>query len=119
VDVNLADIRPDRDMFGRDVIQLENLAHSYKIPFGMIIWGGDGDADSMFAAQALTLADHVHHTFRSWEVMPDHLIFQSWATSSTGLFITPSNLPETRTYTLTALMNDIYHTFRTVRIPRQ
>lgn len=119
VDVNLGDIPPDRDTFGRDVIQLENLAHSYKIPFGMIIWGWDGDSDSQFAAGALTLADKVHHTFRTWEVMPDHLIFQSWATTRAGLFITPSNLPETRAYTLTAIMNDIYHTFRTVRIPRQ
>jgi hypothetical protein len=119
VDVNLADIRSDRDMFGRDVIQLEDLAHSYRIPFGVIIWGADGDADSLFADYALRLANEVHRTFRSWEVIPEHLIFQSWATTSTGLFITPANLPETRAYTLTAIVNDVYQTFRTVRIPRR
>jgi hypothetical protein len=119
VDVNLADIRPNQDMFGRDVIQLEDLAHSYGIPFGVIIWGADGDSDSLFVASAGKLADQVHRTFRSWDVMPEHLIFQSWATTRTGLFITPANLPETRADTLTALLNDVYQTFRTVRIPRQ
>jgi hypothetical protein len=118
VDVNLADIRPDRDRLGRDLIQLENLAHSAGIPFGVIIWGADGDADSQFAAYALRLADEVHHTYRSWDVMPEHLIFQSWATTRTGAFIIPANLPETRANTLTAIMNDVYQTFRTVGIPR-
>lgn len=119
VDVNLADIRPDRDAFGRDVIMFGNLAHLYRIPFGVIIWGTDGDADSQFAAGAMRLADQVHRTFRSWDVMPEHLIFQSWAVTGTGQFITPSNLPETRDYTLTSIMNDVHQTFRTVRFPRQ
>ena len=117
-DVNLDDIRPDRDQFGRDVIMFANLAHLYRIPFGMIIWGTNGDADSQFAAGAMRLADQVHRTFRSWEVMPEHLIFQSWAVTSTGQFITPSNLPESGANTLTAITNDVYHTFRTVRLPR-
>lgn len=118
VDVNLADIQPDRDQFGRDVIQFADLAHLHRIPFGVIIWGTDGDADSQFAAGAMRLADQVHRTFRSWEVMPEHVIFQSWAVTSTGQFITPSNLPESRPNTLTAITNDVYHTFRTVRLPR-
>jgi hypothetical protein len=118
VDVNLADIRPDLDVFSRDILQLEDLAHSYGIPFGFIIWGADGDADSQFAAYALRLADEMHHTYRSWDVMPEHLIFQSWATTRTGMFIIPANLPETRTNSLTSIMNDTYQKFRTVRIPR-
>jgi hypothetical protein len=118
VDINLADIRPDRDALGSDVLQLEDLAHSHGIPFGVIIWGADGDADSQFAAYALNLASEVHRTYRSWDVMPEHLIFQSWATTRTGLFILPANLPETRANTLTAIMNDVYLRFRTVRLPR-
>jgi hypothetical protein len=119
VDVDLEALPPGRQEFGRDIIRLADLAREYHMPFGVIIWGGNGNADSLYAAEALKLADMVHHTFRSWSVMPDHLIFQSWAVSSTGLLITPTNLPETRQYTLTSLMNDIYRTFRDTVIPRQ
>jgi hypothetical protein len=119
VDVDLGALPPGRHEFGRDMIRLADLSRAYEMPFGVIIWGGDGNADSLFASDALKLADAFHHTFRSWSVMPDHLIFQSWAVSSTGLLITPMNLPESRPFTLTALMNDVYHTYRTTVIPRQ
>lgn len=119
VDIDLGALPPGRQAFGRDILHLADLARAHDIPFGLIIWGGNGDADALYAADALELADVVHHTFRTWSVMPDHLIFQSWAVSSTGLLITPTNLPETRPYTLTALVNDIYRTFRTTVIPRR
>jgi hypothetical protein len=50
--------------------------------------------------------------------MPDQLIFQSWAESSTGLRITPTNLPEVTPNTHTRLVNDVYRAFREVTIPR-
>jgi hypothetical protein len=37
---------------------------------------------------------------------PDHLVFQSWAEDPTGRKIYPSNLPETGSYSLTALVNN-------------
>jgi hypothetical protein len=50
--------------------------------------------------------------------MPDHIVFQSWAESSTGLLITPSNLPESRADTHTFLLNDLYQQLRFQRLPR-
>jgi hypothetical protein len=44
--------------------------------------------------------------------MPEHLIFQSWAVSSTGLLITPSNLPEDRPYTHTNLAFQLFRRLR-------
>ena len=39
--------------------------------------------------------------------MPDQLIVQSWAVSSTGQAITPANLPETQAYTHTNLLWEV------------
>ncbi len=49
----------------------------------------------------------VADTFVTWDHMPDNLIIQSWAVTSTGLWLTPSNLPEDRLYTHTELLWDI------------
>jgi len=46
------------------------------------------------------------------------VIIQSWALSATGLFITPSNLPETSPTTHTALINQIYDMLRNLKGPR-
>ena len=40
------------------------------------------------------------------------LIFQSWVVTATGLFITPSNLPEDQLYTHT---NSLWDLFRRLR----
>ena len=117
-DVYLPALRTGRDELGRDLIRLANRAESYKIPYGLIIWGENGNADALYAQDARRLATAIHRTFRSWSVMPDHLIFQSWAESSTGLRITPSNLPESRPDTHTFLLNDMYQQLRFSRVPR-
>ena len=118
VDVYLPALRAGRDELGRDLIQLARLAEEYHIPYGLIIWGENGNADALYAEDARRLASAIHRTFRSWQVMPDHLIFQSWAESSTGLRITPSNLPESRPDTHTFLLNDLYQQLRFDRVPR-
>jgi hypothetical protein len=118
VDAYLPALQPGRDAFGSDMLRLADLSSAYGIPFGIIVWGENGDADSLYAADALKLADQISRTFRSWDVMPDHLIFQSWAESSTGLRITPANLPEGTPNTHTTLLNDVYRRFREVVIPR-
>jgi hypothetical protein len=118
VDAYLPALEPGRDAFGSDMIRLADLATEYGIPFGIIIWGENGNADQLYVADALKLADAIARTFRGWDVMPDQLIFQSWAESSTGLRITPTNLPEVTPNTHTRLVNDVYRAFREVTIPR-
>ncbi|HVL66517.1 MAG TPA: hypothetical protein VM364_04555 [Vicinamibacterales bacterium] len=119
VDVDLNALRPGRDAIGRDLIAIADAAAAHRIPYGVIIWGHDGNADALYAADARRLANAIHRTFRTWSVMPEHLIFQSWAESSTGLKITPSNLPESRPDTHTFLLNDIYRQLRYTVFPRQ
>ena len=107
------------EAFSRDLIHLAELATEYRIPYGVILWGADSDADAIYGASALKSADALAHTFRSWDVMPEHVIIQSWALSSTGQFITPSNLPESSSYTHTWLVNQIYQMLRTAKFPRR
>ena len=81
------------------------------IPFGFIIWGYNGDSDTLYAfdadRQAGLLAEYV-----PWDDLPEHLVFQSWAVSSTGLLVTPSNLPEGRLYSHTQLLWSILRRLR-------
>ncbi len=98
--------------FQRDLPRLRDLTASLHIPFGVIVWGYNGDADALFAADAEQLANLLAETFQTWDAMPDQIVFQSWAVSSTGLLITPSNLPEDRLYTHT---NIVWHLFRRLR----
>jgi hypothetical protein len=112
VDAYLPALRPGHDDFNSDMIRLADIAESFGIPFGIIIWGENGNADHLYAADAMKLADAVGNTFRSWAVMPPQIIFQSWAESTTGLRIAPTNLPETGANTHTRLLNEIYRSFR-------
>ncbi len=98
--------------FARDMKRLQSAAAAQNIPFGIIIVGYNGEADSLYALDTAGLANLLGETFQSWEAMPDHVIVQSWVVTSTGLFITPSNLPEDRTYTHT---NQLWEVFRRVR----
>jgi hypothetical protein len=98
--------------FARDMKRLQSAAATQNIPFGIIIVGYNGEADSLYALDTAGLANLLGETFQTWEAMPDHVIVQSWVVTSTGLFITPSNLPEDRTYTHT---NQLWEVFRRVR----
>jgi hypothetical protein len=118
IDARSPDSSPGRELFAGEMLELSNLAAEHKIPFGVIIWGDNGDADALYAADALRNASELGRVFRSWEVMPQHVIIQSWALSRTGLFITPSNLPETAPNTHTALVNQIYQMLRNLNGPR-
>jgi len=98
--------------FGPDMRRLQAFARSQQITFGMIIWGYNGDADALYAADAGALATLIADAFQGWDAMPEHLIFQSWAVSSSGLLITPSNLPETRAHTHTSLVFQLFRRLR-------
>ncbi len=110
LDVDRRALRPGE--FQRDLPRLKDLAASQRIPFGVIIWGYNGDADALFASDAEQLVDLLAGTFQTWDGMPEQIIFQSWAVSATGHLMTPSNLPEDRLYTHT---NIVWSLFRRLR----
>lgn len=90
--------------FVRDMAALQSFAASLGVPFGIIITGYNGDADALYAIDVGGIVDLISKTFGSWDHMPDQLIFQSWAVTSTGLTIVPNNLPEDRSYTHTNML---------------
>jgi hypothetical protein len=102
------------DQFVRDMARLQTVSHSRSIPFGIIITGYNGDADPLFAVDAAGIAHLVARTFLRWADMPDHVMFDSWVESKTGLRITPSNLPETNPFSHTGLMLDTFRYLRGV-----
>ncbi len=98
--------------FTRDMRALRQACRSRDIAFGIIIWGYNGDADALYALDAGYVARETATAFPSWDDLPDNLIVQSWAVSSSGLVITPSNLPEDRAATHTDLLRQFWHMFR-------
>jgi hypothetical protein len=107
-----------RDRFGSEMIELSRLAHSHGLAYGAIIWGDKGNSDAEYADDAMRSARDLKNVFRSWSVLPEHVIVQSWVESASGRKITPSNLPDTAPYTHTSLLLQIYDLLRNVRIPR-
>jgi hypothetical protein len=85
---------------------LRQACASRSIPFGIIVWGYNGDSDVLYAMDAGHVVDEITNAFTTWSDMPDQVIVQSWAVSSTGQSITPANLPETQPYTHTNLLWD-------------
>lgn len=100
------------DAFIRDMARLKAAAAAAHVPFGIILTGYDGDADALYATDVYGITELVVNTFGSWRAMPDQLIFQSWVESRSGLRITPTNLPESRAYTHTAMLSDVYRRLR-------
>jgi len=98
--------------FARDMKRLQAFAKSQVIPFGIIIVGYNGEADALYVIDTAGIANLIADAFQTWDAMPQHVIFQSWVVTSTGLFITPSNLPEGRLYTHT---NQLWDLFRRLR----
>jgi hypothetical protein len=100
------------EAFKRDMLRLQAFSAAEKLTFGIIINGADGNSDPLYAVDAYISTGLIADTFQSWDRMPDQLIVQSWAVSSTGLVITPSNLPEDRPYTHTAMLWDVLRRLR-------
>jgi hypothetical protein len=112
MDVDWHSLTPDQ--FVRDMRRLQTTCQSRGIPFGIIITGYNGDADPLYAIDAAGISHLIAQTFVRWADMPEHLMFDSWVESSTGLRITPSNLPESRPFTHTRLMLDTFRYLRGV-----
>jgi len=98
--------------FTRDMRALRQACVTRGVAFGIIVWGYNGDADVLYAQDADFVAREIMTAFPTWEDMPAHVIVQSWAVSSTGLVITPSNLPESQPHTHTSLLLDLWRQFR-------
>ena len=111
LDVDLRAALARRAAISQDIRRIHMLCRARRIPFGVIIWGYDGNTDVMFARDAADLAAAFREVYTDQDLRPDHLIFQSWSESSSGLRIVPSNPPEDRQYTLTNITWNIYRRF--------
>jgi hypothetical protein len=100
--------------FARDMKRLQTRCRAQGIPFGIILTGYNGDADALFAVDVYGIARQIAETFLRWSDMPDHIMFDSWVQSASGLNITPSNLPDNRPFTQTNLLVDVYRYLRGV-----
>lgn len=116
LDVDLQAVRPIEALAG-DVRRLQEICRARRIPFGIIVWGYNGDADALFARDAHRLAMALKQAYPDQGAMPDHFLLESWSASSTGQLITPSNLPEDRPYTLTSLLVPLLRRFRAEASP--
>lgn len=99
------------DMTG-DLRRLKAVAASQHLPFGIIVWGNNGDADALYAQDAGKLLNAVVEAFPTSKDLPDQIIVQSWAESKTGLRITPTNLPEDAEFTHTNLLWEFFRRLR-------
>ncbi|HWK12553.1 MAG TPA: hypothetical protein VNR64_21000 [Vicinamibacterales bacterium] len=108
LDIDLNAVRQMRLDLTDDLRRLKSACAARQIPFGVLIWGYNGDADALYALDAGRLLNFVTEAFPSSSDVPDQIIFQSFAVSSTGQSITPSNLPESRAYTHTNLLWSFY-----------
>ncbi len=93
--------------FTRDMLALQAFCQAQGIPFGIIINGNNSETDPEYATDVFILNRLIVNTFGTWERMPDQIIVQSWAVTSTGISLTPSNLPEDRLYTHAEILWDI------------
>jgi hypothetical protein len=76
-----------------------------QIPFGVILWGGDGTSDAAYSADVKNWAQQVLSALNE---APDHITFQSWVVSPDGAQRVPMNLPESdpAVYSHTRLINE-------------
>jgi hypothetical protein len=112
MDVDLNAIRPPASDFTRDIRQLRDFCHAQGMQFGVLIWGNNPDVDALYALDAERLVNATAATFTTWDDMPDHIVVQSFAQTRSGLWITPSNLPDDRPFAHTTMVREIYRRLR-------
>ena len=108
MDVDLKAVRSPQNDFTTDMRRLRDACRARHVPFGIIMWGENPDADALYALDAGRLVDATAAAFGTWDDMPDQLIVQSWAQTRSGLWITPNNLPEDRQFSHTNLLWGFY-----------
>jgi hypothetical protein len=112
MDIDLNAIRVFKVDMTTDLRRLKAVCAAQSLPFGIIIWGNNGDADALYAADAGRLLNAVIEAFPTSNDLPDQIIVQSWAESRTGLRITPTNLPEDAAFTHTNLLWEFFRRLR-------
>lgn len=112
MDVDSRALRKAGADFARDMPALRDVCHARQIPFGILVWGYNGDSDVQYSIDAAHVVQEITSAFNGWNDIPDHIVIQSFAQSTTGVLITPSNLPEDQPYTHTFLIRDIYRRLR-------
>jgi hypothetical protein len=113
LDIDISALKPGRDDLVHDLALIASACATTRTPFGVIVWGVNGDSDALYADDALHLARTLGAAFLAGDLWADHVIFQSWAVSSTGLLITPTNLPETTPDTHTGILNAAFGVWST------
>jgi hypothetical protein len=101
-----------RDAFKRDLKRLQLFCAAQGIAYGVLITGYNGDANALYAVDVAGITELIAETFGTWPQMPDHLIVQSFVSSSTGLRITPSNLPQSQLFTHTQMLGEVFRRLR-------
>jgi hypothetical protein len=84
-----------------DLVKLKDFCHKHNIAFGIIVWGDDGSSNQVFSNEAIMTAETVNSAVGA----PDHIIFQSWESSTGRKLLTPDNLPENQPHTMTWIVN--------------
>lgn len=101
-----------------DLREFESFSKSHGITFGAIVWGDRGDSGMNFFNDAQLVALSI----RSAVGLPSHLIFQSWSSyfsekNYPDLRLVPDNLPETKDFTLTWIVNRVMEEFEVNKNP--
>lgn len=93
---------------GNDLRRMEAKCRELGIPFGILLWGHDGDNAGKFSQDLIELANKVKSTFGR----PDVIVFQSWSGTKTGdRRIVPSNLTEANPASLMGTMKSVLEWF--------
>ena len=113
IDAHLPALDPRRHNLARDMARLSVIAGEAGVPFGVIVWGENGDDAEAFAAEAMTLATAFGEGFALWRRVPDHVVIQSWAQSATRVErVIPPNLPESDPHTLPGILHRVLQAWR-------
>lgn len=90
----------NNDVFG-DLRRLKDFCHKENIDFGVIVWGDDGTSNQGFSNESIMTVATINAAIGA----PDHIIFQSWESSSGQTLLNPDNLPENQPHTMTWIVN--------------
>jgi hypothetical protein len=100
LDVDRRVARRQRRTLGAEIQPVASLCRLLGIPFGLIVWGQDDEADAAWVDDARAWVQEARTSVGE----PDDWIFQSWAESQDGRRRVPATLPEAGPATETSLL---------------
>jgi len=102
LDADLNALPKGSGRFEREIPALADALEAEGVPFGVIFFGHDGDSDERYTKDALA---YVRRAAKALPRLPRDIVFQSWARSKAGRWVTPRNLPEWAPDSHTALVD--------------